>query len=516
MELRPLIGFAGVFVAALTADFNDQVSTLSLPDLQGGLGIGSDQGTWITGLYATGQVLGMTFSPWFAVTMSVRRWVLFALALCCVTSVCVPLTSNLTLLYGLRFWQGVSGGLLIPCLLIVGLRVLAPPIRLYGLAAYALTATFGPNLSATLAALWDDIVWWPFAFYEALPLCALAAVLVWYGVEQEPPQYQRFKLFDLSGAVLAVIGFGALTTMLQQGNRYDWFNSQTISVLALISVVTLPLFVVNEMKQELPLFGIFLLKRRNLAYGLIALFTFLLIDLSASSVPLDFLQQIAGFRPLQSYVVTLMVAVAQLAMLPLLAFILDFESVDARVVSFIGMVLVLAACIGNVFLTSIFQSSGFLLWQGLQAVGQPMIILPLLMMSTNAIKKKEEGPLASALINTCRAIAEPVGVWLLQLIMRWRGALHYNRIVDQSGQNRYSVIQGPMLIPGNPPPLLPNGTPRFPGSLDIFMREVQQQAMVLSFKDVFLVLAVLTLTLMVVVLFLPERTPPPRIALARK
>ncbi len=40
-----------------------------------------------------------------------------------------------------------------------------------------------------------------------------------------------------------------------------------------------------------------------------------------------------------------------------------------------------------------------------------------------------------------RALAEPVGVWLLQLILRWRGALHYNRIVDQSGQGPFSILQ---------------------------------------------------------------------------
>ena len=511
-----MIGLAGVLVAALTADFNDGVASVALPDIRGGLGIDTDQGTWLLTLYAIGQVLGMTFSPWFAVTMTVRRWVLAALALCCVTTVCIPLTSNLSLLYGLRFLQGLSAGLIIPCLLIVGLRVLAPPIRLYGLAAYALTATFGPNLSTTLAALWDDIVWWPFAFYEALPLCALAAVLVWYGIDQDPPQYQRFSKFDLPGALLAIMGFSALTAMLEQGDRYDWFNSSVICVLALVTVVTLPLFVLNEVEQELPLFGFFLLKRRNIAYGLVALFTFLLIDLSASTLPSDFLQQVAGFRPIQSYVVTLFVALVQLGMLPLLAVVLNFERVDARLVSFLGMAFILTACVGNVLLTSVVQAGGFFVWQLLQAIGQPMIILPLLMMATNAIKKPEEGPLASALVNTCRALAEPVGVWLLQLIMRWRGALHYNRIVDQIGQDRFSVIQAPALVPGSPPPLLPNGQPRFPGSLDVLSAAVRQQATVLSLRDAFLVLAALTIGLMIVVLFLPERTYPPRIALARK
>ena len=516
MEIRPLIGLLGVVIAALTAEFNDGVSAAALPDIRGALGIDSDQGTWLTSLYATGQVIGMSLSPWWAVTMTVRRWVLFAVTLCCVSTIFIPFTTNLSLLYVQRFAQGFSGGLIIPCLLIVGLRVLAPPIRLYGLALYALTATFGPNMSTTLAALWTDVVAWQFVFFEALPLCALAAVLVWYGVEQDPPKYERLPLFDWSGALLGAIGFSALVTLLEQGDRYDWFNSRTICVLALVSVVVLPLFVLNEFLVVSPLFGFRLLKRRNLAYGLTALFTFLLIGQSASTVPNAFLTDVQGFRPIQAYAVTLVIAASQLVLLPLVAVLLNFKNVDSRVVSFVGMACVLTACIGNVFLTSVIQGGGFLIWQGLQAVGEPLIVLPLLMMSTNAIRKPEEGPLGSALINTCRGLAEPVATWLLALIMRWRGALHTSRILDQSGQGGFRVVAGPVLIPNNPPPLLPDTMPRFPGSLDAFMAEVRIQSTVLTLSDTFVVFGALVVFLMIVLVLLPERTYPPRIALAKK
>ena len=47
------------------------------------------------------------------------------------------------------------------------LKVLDPPIRLFGLAAYALSATFAPNVSTALAALWiDGVDDWRFVFYD--------------------------------------------------------------------------------------------------------------------------------------------------------------------------------------------------------------------------------------------------------------------------------------------------------------------------------------------------------------
>jgi len=277
LELKPLLGLLGVLLAALTVEFNDGVIGAALIDLRGGLGISNDPGTWLTSLFSTGQVIGMSIATFWAVTVSIRHFALFAIVLSCASTVCIPLVPNLAVLYGLRLVEGLASGFTIPLLLTVALQVLPPPVRLYGLAAYALTATFGPNVSAALAALWTDIVGWQFAFYEDLPLCALAGLLVWHGVAQQPPRYDRIRQFDWRGALLVVAGFGALTTLLEQGDRLDWFNSRLICVLALVSATAPPLLVVNEGRVELPLYKFSLLKRRNFAFGLTTLFTFLIL-----------------------------------------------------------------------------------------------------------------------------------------------------------------------------------------------------------------------------------------------
>ena len=389
----------------------------------------------------------------------------------------------------------MAAGFTIPLLLTVALQVLPPPVRLYGLAAYGLTATFGPNISTSLAALWTDAVGWQFVFWEDLPLCTLAGLLVWHGVAQQPPKYERIRQFDWHGALLVVLGFGALTTMLEQGDRLDWFNSRLICVLALVSAVALPLLVLNDLRAELPLYRFSLLKRRNYLFGLITLFTFLLLSQSAGTIPGDYLQRVGGFRPEQSYLVTVLIAAPQFLLLPLVALLLDQEGVDARWVLFAGLCCVIAACAGNSFLTSVWDPVSFLLWQGLQAVGAPLVVMPLLMMATNTIKDPADGPFASTLVNTMRGLAEPVGVWMVQLIMRWRGALHYNRIVDQSGQGSFSALQR-----------------HDPASIAAFRGAVQAQAAVLTLSDAFLVIAGLAVALMAVLAVLPVRTYPPRIA----
>jgi DHA2 family multidrug resistance protein len=319
-------------------------------------------------------------------------------------------------------------------------------------------------------------------------------------------------MLDWRGALLLVIGVGALSTMLYQGDRLDWFNSRLICGLALVSAFAIPLLLVNEWFHPLPFLKLQMLGRRNFAYGALGLFTFLVISQSGSTVPLRFLQEVQGYRPLQSNLITLEIAAAQLVMLPAMALLLDYKPVDSRVVSLVGLGLILASCIGSSFLTIYWNRDQFYLSQLLQAVGQPMVIMPLLMMSTNAVAGPAEGPFAAALVNTSRAVAEAASAWFLGLIDRWRNALHSNRIIDEAGQDRWRVIQSNGVLQY---PLTPNGQPRVPGSLQAFSHAAQQQVTILSTSDTFLILGALTVFLMVVVMTLPVRTMPPRIHFAK-
>src|SRR6201988_2168551 len=406
MDIKPLFGLCGVLIAAIASEFNDQVTSVALSDVRGALGISHDAGTWIESLYVSAEIMGMAISPWLLVTFTLRRWTLFAISLCGVSSALIPFSPNIEAISTLRLLQGLSGGMIIPLLMTTALRVLTPDIRLYGLAVYALTATFTPALASTVAALWTDIGGLRFVFLQTIPLCSLAGVLVWYCLHQDQPRYERFRVLDWRGLLLLVIGAGALSTMLYQGDRLDWFNSRLICVLALASALAIPLLLINEWFHPSPFLKLQMLGRRNFAYGSLGLFTFLIISQSSSTVPLQYLQEVQGYRPLQSNLITLEIAAAQLVMLPAMALLLDYKRVDSRVVSLVGLGVILASCIGSSFLTVYWNRDQFYSWQLLQAVGQPMVIMPLLMMATNTVASPAEGPFTSALVNTARGIAE--------------------------------------------------------------------------------------------------------------
>jgi DHA2 family multidrug resistance protein len=513
MRVRPLVGLFGILIATMTVGFNDGVVSIALADVMGGLGLSRDQATWLPTLYVTGEVVGMSVAPQLGVAFSLRRFALFAIAMSLVPSLLMPFSVNAEMLLALRIWQGLAAGLTIPLLMTTALRVLGPEIRLYGLAAYALSATFAPQLSTTLAALWTDgLDDWRFVFWQALPFCTLAALLVWWGMDQDEPKYELLDRFDWPGMLLVAVGFGSLSVVLEQGDRLDWFNSHMIAVLTLVSALALPALVWRELTAPQPLFKLALLKRRNFAYAALALILFLVIALSASQVPLSFLEQVRGFRPLQAHVLTLEVAASQLVLLPLTAVLLNHRHVDSRWVSAVGYLCIVVACAVNVFAVSDWSREQFYATQLVQSVGFAFVVMPLLMMATNTVKP-DEGPFASGMVNTPRAVAEAIGVWGLELIQRWRGGLHRDRILDILGDRRLDVVQAAPIPGATLPVLTPQGQQSVPGALTVLQRAVQAEVTTLTTIDTFAILGLLAIVMLMIVATLPVRTYPPRIAL---
>lgn len=74
------------------------------------------------------------------------------------------------------------------------------------------------------------------------------------------------------GIAAMAIGLAALQTVLEEGNKEDWFGSDFIVRLSVIAAVSLTLFLIIELKTANPLLNLRLLVRRNFGFGIVANF----------------------------------------------------------------------------------------------------------------------------------------------------------------------------------------------------------------------------------------------------
>ena len=231
---RIIIGLVGVLLAVLVSGLNEMVTKVALADIRGALAIGYDEGTWLVASYTATSVAAMAFAPWCSVTFSLRRFTLCAISAFTLLGVLCPFAPNYESLLAMRTLQGLAGGALPPMLMTVALRFLPANVKLYGLAGYALTATFGPGLGTPLAGLWTEHVGWQWTFWQIIAPCLIAMVAVAYGLPQDPLRLERFKQFNWRGLLLGFPAICMLVIGILQGNRLDWFESSLI--LSLIHI----------------------------------------------------------------------------------------------------------------------------------------------------------------------------------------------------------------------------------------------------------------------------------------
>jgi DHA2 family multidrug resistance protein len=487
---RLLTGVTGVFVAAMMSGLNSRIGTLALGDIRAVHGMGVDDGSWIASLYGAFELAAMPFSAWFAITFSFRRYHMAVVAIFTLLGLVTPLAPDAATLLALRCLQGFSGGLLIPVLMAAALRFFPAPVRLYGLALYAMTATFAPNVATWLSATWTDgVADWRLLFWQTVPMALFSLAAVGWGIPQDPVRLERFRQIDLPGlvsgmAALVMIGIG-----LSQGERLDWFHSVLVCWLFGGGAALLAIFLVCEWFHPNPFIKLQLLHRRNLGLGFTVFVGLLVVLLSGSLLPADYLGHAWHFRTPQLAVIGLQVGLPQFVFGPAVSWLLYKKWADARHVFAIGLVLIAAACWAGSRVTPAWMAAEFAPAQALHAVGQPMAVIALLFLATSVVQPME-GPQVSGIVNTLRAFGTLFGSALVGRLLAVREATHANVLLDAAANMRRSA--GAVA----------------PDALAGIASRVSHQAFVLSIADGYLALGALALALVPFVLALQYIAPP--------
>ncbi|TWC47105.1 DHA2 family multidrug resistance protein [Pseudomonas sp. SJZ080] len=483
---RIIIGLVGVLLAVLVSGLNEMVTKVALADIRGALAIGYDEGTWLVASYTATSVAAMAFAPWCSVTFSLRRFTLCAISVFTLLGVLCPFAPNYESLLLMRTLQGLAGGALPPMLMTVALRFLPANVKLYGLAGYALTATFGPGLGTPLAGLWTEHVGWQWTFWQIIAPCLIAMAAVAYGLPQDPLRLERFKQFNWRGLLLGFPAICMLVIGILQGNRLDWFESSLICGLLGGGVVLLVLFLINEWSQPIPFFKMQMLGIRNLSFALLTLAGVLVILLAVIIIPSSYLAQVQGYRPVQTAPIMLLAALPQLIALPLVAALCNLRWIDCRWVLGIGLSMLALSCIGGSQLTSVWIRDDFYVLQLLQIFGQPMAVLPLLMLSTGSISPME-GPFASAWFNTVKGLSAVIATGVIDALTTSRLHFHSTMLVDRLGNSPLADSDSAGLA-----------------------HRLHEQAVVLTASDLYLCMGGVALALILLIFWLPTRIYPPR------
>lgn len=242
------------------------IANVSLPAIAGDLGVSPTQGTWVITSYAVSEAILLPLTGWLAQRVGQVRLFVLSTLLFSLASLCCGLSPSFPLLLLARVAQGAVGAAMIPVAQILLTTVYPARQRNLAVGLFSMTTVVAP-IAGPLVGGWLTDNWsWHWVFLVNVPIGALVATLAW-GLLRGYETGRRALPVDYVGLVLLALGVGALQMLLDQGSERDWFESNFILGLGILSLVALACFVAWELTDEHPVVDLRLFGRRNFAIG---------------------------------------------------------------------------------------------------------------------------------------------------------------------------------------------------------------------------------------------------------
>ena len=493
------IAVIAAMIGSFMAILNIQITNASLLNIEGGIGTGVDNGSWISTSYLIGEIIVIPLTDFLSRVFSFRRYMLASAALFAAFSVACAFTHDLPSMIAMRGLQGFAGGVLIPMAFTLVLTKLPKPQQPIGLAIFALSVTFAPAIGPTIGGyLTENYGWQTIFFVNVVPTIVMVSAL-YLTLERKPMQLALLREGDWAGILTMAVGLSALQTVLEEGNKDDWFSSPFILRLAVVAVVSLSLFIWIELSVEKPLLRLRLLKQRNFGFGTIAV-TLLGFALFGSVYILPaYLGQAQGYNSEQIGAVLAWTGLPQLLLIPLVPKLM--QRFDTRYIAITGLLIFAYSCFMNTAMSPDYAGDQLWIPNIVRAIGQAMVLTPLTSVTTGGIAPQDAAA-ASGISNMLRNLGGAIGTAVLATVITKREQFHSN-IIGQSVtlsreevRGRIAQLTNFFIAHGVPDPAAAGQQ-----AIVALGKAVKQQALVMGFSDTFAVIGAVLVFAAIAVLF---------------
>jgi MFS transporter, DHA2 family, multidrug resistance protein len=480
------IAVLAAMIGSFMAILNIQITNASLLNIEGGIGTGVDNGSWISTSYLIGEIVVIPLTDFLSRVFSFRRYMLASATLFALFSVACAFAHDLPSMIAMRGLQGFAGGVLIPMAFTLVLTKLPKAQQPVGLAIFALSVTFAPAIGPTIGGyLTENYGWQTIFFVNVLPTIVMVTAL-YLTLEQKPMQLGLLKEGDWSGIFTMAIGLSALQTVLEEGNKDDWFSSPFILRLAAVALVSLSLFAWIELTVEKPLIRLRLLRGRNFGFGTVAM-TLLGFALFGSVYILPaYLGQAQGYNAEQIGSVMAWTGLPQLILIPLVPPLM--RRFDTRAIAFTGLAIFAVSCFMNTAMSPDYAGDQLWIPNIVRAIGQAMVLTPLTSVTTGEIAPQDAAA-ASGISNMFRNLGGAIGTAVLATVITKREQFHSN-IIGQSVtlgreevRSRIAEMTDFFTAHGLPDPAAARQQ-----AIIALGKLVRHQALVMGFSDTFAVI----------------------------
>ena len=472
------------------------IANVVLPYIAGGLAVSVDEASWVVTTYLVANAVSLTASSFLARLLGRKTFFLICLAAFTVSSVLCGYAWNLDALLLFRLVQGLGGGGMVPLAQSILADSFPPEKRGQGFALFGVAVVVAPVVGPTLGGwLADNLSWrWCFMINGPVGVIALALIALILPAPKDAAE-QRKRLqerggFDLVGFVLVATFLGALEIMLDRGLEDDWFASSFIVDVAVVCVLAFLLMIPWESSRRNPMIELRMVATRQFGACFVVMLATGAILLATTQFLPNLVQADFGYTATWAGLVLSPGGVVTMLMM----FVVGPLSgkVQPKYLITVGAVLI---ALSMYDMTNVYGDLDFWFFarsRMLLSVGLPLVFLPILTASYNGVPPDKTDQ-ASALLNAARNIGGSMGISLANNVLWDREQFHQSMLVGQAlpssvqYQNtlhqvtNYFVAQGSALAQAHQQ------------AIQWIGQQLQAQASLLGYMDVFWLLMVISL-----------------------
>ena len=500
-KVNPWVVALTVTLATFMEVLDTSIANVALPHISGALAASQDESTWIITSYLVSNAVVLPISAYLTTLFGRKRFYMTCVVIFGLSSLLCGLAPTLPLLLFFRVLQGAGGGGLGPSEQAILADTFPPEKRGQAFAVYGMAVVMAPTIGPTLGGWITDNYDWRWIFFINIPVAILSLFLTSRFVEDTPQikkevaEARKGKFqFDYLGFGLVALAFGSLEVVLDKGQEDDWFGSRFITIFFAMFVVGISGFIAWELRQvrkrKKPVLDLRLFKNQNLTVSFVLMFLVgVALYATLTMIPqllqneLGYTAELAGFALSLGGVATLCCMVIVGAIV---------SKGDARFLVIFGFGFMAFALF---YSTHIDLQMNF--WYAsklrvLQSVGLAFLFVPVNTLSYVGVRPEQSNDV-SGLVNLARNVGGSCGTSLFTTMLARDQQVHQHYLI------RYANAANPAYES-----TLNSLTQQMLGktasmvdaqhmALTKFYHQLQQQASVLSYIDVFTLLAFIAL-----------------------
>ena len=376
----------GLSLATFMQVLDTTIANVSLPTIAGNLGVSNDQSTWVITSFAVSNAIALPLTGFLTRRFGEVKLFVWATLLFSLTSFLCGISQSMGMLLLFRTLQGAVAGPMYPITQSLLIGTYPAEKRGMALALLSMVTVVAPIAGPILGGWITDNYSWPWIFFINVPIGIFASMVVGNQLRGKLEKLERPRV-DYVGLITLIIGVGALQIVLDKGNDADWFRSNFIIIMSIVSAIALAVFLIWELTDKDPIVDLRLFRHRNFSAGTLALVLSYAAFFSISLLVPLWLQQNVGYTSTWAGLAT-----APLGVIPvLLTFFVGKYAMrmDLRILAALSFVVMGWTC---------FMRSGFNLqvdfynvamvqfWQGL---GVALFFMPVLTILLSDLQQNE-------------------------------------------------------------------------------------------------------------------------------